>query len=196
MIDTQPRWVQMLWLTLIRLTLGLLYILHYRSKVVPQPVCDLCNDDPVIENFCECTYCICLDCFKRYKETWFTTQRLKTFGCPLCDRPINNDHAVYDLCTDIEKERWHTVSVDTGLKSKRSLRERLTEFRIRMTTTKCPGCRIRVKKIDGCNHISCVCGTDFCYKCGEIMNTPDDQMNFIWGNPHACRKFSVIRSRP
>lgn len=187
--------IWILWTLIALLILSIGILVNYESKVVPpQPVCDLCGDDSIIENFCECTYRICLDCFKQYKETWFTTQRLRIFSCPSCDHPINNDHIVYDLCTDEEKTRWHTASTDTVL-SKRSLRERLAEFRIRMITAKCPGCRMRVNKIDGCNHISCVCGTEFCYRCGERY--PSMDQNFRWGAyPHECRKFAFIRSRP
>ncbi|CAJ2513416.1 Uu.00g015350.m01.CDS01 [Anthostomella pinea] len=32
----------------------------------------------------------------------------------------------------------------------------------------CSKCRVLVEKIDGCNHMICMCGTEFCYKCGEL----------------------------
>jgi IBR domain, a half RING-finger domain len=32
---------------------------------------------------------------------------------------------------------------------------------------RCPGCRILVEKADGCNCLTCRCGTAFCYKCGR-----------------------------
>ncbi|KAL5542619.1 hypothetical protein UlMin_010329 [Ulmus minor] len=31
----------------------------------------------------------------------------------------------------------------------------------------CPGCKFHVEKIDGCKHISCRCGFQFCYECGS-----------------------------
>lgn len=31
---------------------------------------------------------------------------------------------------------------------------------------KCPRCRMYVEKIEGCMHINCWCGYDFCYECG------------------------------
>ncbi|KAK0655594.1 hypothetical protein B0T16DRAFT_14890 [Cercophora newfieldiana] len=31
----------------------------------------------------------------------------------------------------------------------------------------CPSCKAVVEKIDGCNHISCMCGTHWCYRCGK-----------------------------
>ncbi|EXJ88448.1 hypothetical protein A1O1_05378 [Capronia coronata CBS 617.96] len=30
----------------------------------------------------------------------------------------------------------------------------------------CPGCKNLVEKTEGCNHMICECGTDFCYRCG------------------------------
>lgn len=31
----------------------------------------------------------------------------------------------------------------------------------------CPNCRNLVERIDGCSHMSCECGIDFCYDCGS-----------------------------
>ncbi|KAG2496817.1 hypothetical protein HYH03_005223 [Edaphochlamys debaryana] len=31
----------------------------------------------------------------------------------------------------------------------------------------CPGCRQGVVKASGCNHMTCVCGSEFCYVCGK-----------------------------
>jgi len=30
----------------------------------------------------------------------------------------------------------------------------------------CPGCKKWVEKNDGCDHITCLCGYEFCYRCG------------------------------
>ncbi|XP_076890393.1 E3 ubiquitin-protein ligase RSL1-like [Bidens hawaiensis] len=41
---------------------------------------------------------------------------------------------------------------------------------------KCPNCKLFVEKTSGCNHISCRCGHQFCYRCGK----PDN------GHGHIC----------
>jgi hypothetical protein len=181
---------------------GLILVIYTKNNffvVTPSRQCDLgCGKNAMTimlalrghVNFCnDCKNSICLDCFKKYKERWFTTQRLKTFGCPWCEHPIRSDHPVYDLCTKEEKERWDATDVITeeAPVTKTTLRTRLSEFRIRLTTTKCPGCHMRVKKLDGCNHITCVCGTDFCYRCGQQAEYYDD---------HSCRKLGLNRLRP
>jgi hypothetical protein len=39
-------------------------------------------------------------------------------------------------------------------------------FGVRM----CPGCSLRTSRIDGCNHMSCPCGVDWCYVCEKRWN--------------------------
>lgn len=34
----------------------------------------------------------------------------------------------------------------------------------------CPTCLNMVEKTDGCNHMDCVCGLDFCYACGKLYD--------------------------
>lgn len=43
-------------------------------------------------------------------------------------------------------------------------------LRIWFCTQRCPECRARVEKNDGCQHIVCRCGTHFCYGCGSRWN--------------------------
>jgi len=154
----------------------------------PSPPCYLCDENEGLANFCNgCMKNICLGCFKQYRETWYTMRRLEIFGCPWCNRVIESDHPVYNLCTNEEKDRWNTTTQDVSeivpKSVLKSIRTKLSNFRIKMTTTKCPGCHIRVNKIDGCNHISCLCGTEFCYRCGKRGDAD-----------HECKKLFAARS--
>jgi hypothetical protein len=38
----------------------------------------------------------------------------------------------------------------------------------------CPSCNNMVEKIDGCDHMECPCGVEFCYRCGSFYNEWDD----------------------
>ncbi|KAL3008630.1 hypothetical protein AAZX31_07G042800 [Glycine max] len=35
---------------------------------------------------------------------------------------------------------------------------------------RCPKCNFYVEKVDGCKHITCRCGNEFCYACGSSWN--------------------------
>ncbi len=37
----------------------------------------------------------------------------------------------------------------------------------------CPTCLNMVEKSDGCNHMDCVCGVEFCYRCGQLFDEDD-----------------------
>ena len=37
----------------------------------------------------------------------------------------------------------------------------------------CPTCLNMVEKTDGCNHMDCVCGVEFCYRCGYLFDEDD-----------------------
>lgn len=43
---------------------------------------------------------------------------------------------------------------------------------IASSTMRCPGCRVAVNKEEGCDHISCDCGTEFCCQTHEAHATP------------------------
>jgi len=45
---------------------------------------------------------------------------------------------------------------------------------------KCPGCKIWVEKKEGCDHMQCLCGVHFCYKCRDVLNARDPYF-------HVCR---------
>lgn len=157
------------------------------AAVQSSKLCGFYCGKSAITSYCKgCTNSICLDCFKQCKEIWFTTQRMRPFGCQFCGESFPNDHHAYSLCTKEENARWNPP-IDVPLPAKKTLRTRLSEYRIILTTTKCPGCKMRVNKIDGCNHIHCICGTEFCYRCGEESEYYDE---------HVCRKLKFIRSRP
>ncbi|KAJ3038737.1 translation termination inhibitor protein itt1 [Rhizophlyctis rosea] len=57
-------------------------------------------------------------------------------------------------------------------------RERETLEWKRNNTTGCPTCEISVLKSDGCNHMTCSCGTHFCYLCGAYLDKRRPYMHF------------------
>jgi hypothetical protein len=52
---------------------------------------------------------------------------------------------------------------------------------------KCPGCDIWIEKEEGCDHIRCMCGVHFCYKCRTVLCANDPyyhRCNMDGADPH------------
>ncbi|KAN0048198.1 hypothetical protein ACTA71_002593 [Dictyostelium dimigraforme] len=49
-------------------------------------------------------------------------------------------------------------------------------------TKQCPVCKIIIEKIDGCNSMDCVCGTNFCFGCG--INRQEHNRFFPCDDPY------------
>lgn len=54
----------------------------------------------------------------------------------------------------------------------------------------CPQCRALVELAHGCNHITCKCGAEWCYKCGALWKKPPGQRRAMatcrWGRGRGC----------
>ena len=82
------------------------------------------------------------------------------FKCPLCNK---------DYCIKCQDE-WHTgVNCDQYKKSKdvNLLDKQFIDFINGTHFKMCPFCKAWVEKTTGCDHMTCKCGKEFCYKCGE-----------------------------
>ena len=44
----------------------------------------------------------------------------------------------------------------------------------------CPGCKTGIERSEGCFHITCPCGTHFCYLCGEEIFSPFYGTHHCW----------------
>ncbi|KAI1120905.1 hypothetical protein F5Y10DRAFT_113425 [Nemania abortiva] len=63
---------------------------------------------------------------------------------------------------------WHRGETckDYDRRTQRQRRSRkLSEKTVRKTTKPCPGCKKDVNKYSGCDHITCVCGHEWCWLC-------------------------------
>ncbi|KAL4632316.1 hypothetical protein ACB092_04G041300 [Castanea dentata] len=56
------------------------------------------------------------------------------------------------------------------------------ELAVSKKWVKCPTCDYHVERISGCRHMSCRCGTMFCYKCGR-------KLTLHWCNCVECYDF-------
>ena len=52
----------------------------------------------------------------------------------------------------------------------------------------CPNCHVRTHKSHGCNHMTCTCGTHYCYLCGRKLPEPGKGIYDHFG--HGCNLMS------
>ena len=96
---------------------------------------------------------------------FFFEQGENHFTCPLCHK---------DYCLFCKNE-WHKgMSCQEYMDSKdvNKLDEKFNKFVRGQNYKICPKCGIWVEKTEGCNHMRCRCGADFCYKCGKLIPPP------------------------
>jgi hypothetical protein len=72
------------------------------------------------------------------------------------------------------------------LRQRKIMEELMTLKALRADSQNCPKCHALVVRSAGCNHISCHCGTHFCYKCGKQMDPADPYAHFKEGT---CQTF-------
>ena len=51
---------------------------------------------------------------------------------------------------------------------------------VRSNAQTCPGCKSGIERLEGCFHMSCQCGTHFCYECGEEIFYPFYGTHHCW----------------
>ena len=73
------------------------------------------------------------------------------FFCRLCEQPA---HAP---CTCREASQWRT--------DKNSLQNAATRRLLMRDYKRCPGCSVYLQRTEGCNHMTCKCGAQWCYMC-------------------------------
>ena len=92
------------------------------------------------------------------------------FLCPLCNK---------NYCLNC-KDEWHRGLTCQQYKDSRDVNKLDNQFFKFVKGAKfkmCPKCKYWVEKNQGCNHMRCRCGADFCYLCGKIMDM---------SRPHKC----------
>lgn len=56
----------------------------------------------------------------------------------------------------------------------------------------CPTCNMQVNKAEGCNAVKCMCGTEFCWLCGEPCN---ETVHFLPHKPCSLFKKGKMKAR-
>ena len=69
------------------------------------------------------------------------------------------------------KTEWHTNLTCEEYQKQKKDDENEKQFELYLKGSRakqCPNCKKWVEKISGCDHITCSCGSEFCYLCGEL----------------------------
>ena len=85
------------------------------------------------------------------------------FLCPLCNK---------NYCLNC-KDEWHRGLTCQQYRDSRDVNKLDDQFFKFVKGAKfkmCPTCKYWVEKNQGCNHMKCRCGADFCYLCGKLMD--------------------------
>ncbi|KAI0100676.1 hypothetical protein GGR51DRAFT_349885 [Nemania sp. FL0031] len=84
---------------------------------------------------------------------------------------------------------WHSGETcrDYDKRTHRQRKNRkLSEKHVRKTTKPCPGCKKDVNKYSGCDHITCVCGHEWCWLCFAAY-TRDNSNRLHCKHATSCR---------
>ena len=75
------------------------------------------------------------------------------------------------------KDEWHkglTCQENKDSRNEKKLDSQFFKFVKGAKFKVCPKCKYRVEKSNGCNHMRCRYGADFCYVCGKFTDKNED----------------------
>lgn len=109
------------------------------------------------------TYCANYNCSHLFSPTRLSKSAGKYILCYECNQ---------ETCTECKQGRsQHTTLQGNKDICPEIISKEDKELADQKKWKQCPGCRILVEKNDGCDHMSCECGTEFCYRCGTEYAT-------------------------
>lgn len=118
-------------------------------KVGPCPICG--ENEPLLQS-CDC-HSACGLCMIQWIEAQLPGKFIKCY------------HG--DCATEISSERVFDIMPTCYNSLIEDFYDR-RDNKLVAAPGKCPRCRTHVEKEgDGCNHMTCPCGTQFCYECGD-----------------------------
>lgn len=128
---------------------------------IPCQICwlDDVKDSEIGELKCSCGHSFCKSCLCAWFQIFETPQGLHykqhTPTCPLCRQEVN---------------AWDIVRIlGRGLRVPKDEEDQLFEnLLVEEGAKKCPGCGIWIIRTEGCDHMRCYCGQDFCFECGMV----------------------------
>ncbi|KAL3808361.1 hypothetical protein ACHAXA_003849 [Cyclostephanos tholiformis] len=156
------------------------------------PICPICCDEystltTATVTLSACQHQSCGTCLVRWMEREETSGRCDVEGptCPFCRVVIRECDVVRLMDRPFRPRMEETAGREEAYVGDEI--DELTLHWINQNTTPCPFCGNRVEKSDGCDHMVCLCGYQFCYSCGGAYGrcrcvTPGNEIAFTPGN--------------
>ncbi|KAI9502448.1 hypothetical protein BX070DRAFT_14158 [Coemansia spiralis] len=128
---------------------------------------------------CKCGYAFCIFC----RRVWHginscAVENIKEVAKHYHKALEESKRDGYPCQQQKHLEMLYGVSVLTKILRKYEEEKQSLEY-IRGSTQACPSCKQAIAKAFGCNHMICtMCGTHFCYLCGDAINPDDPMLHF------------------
>jgi len=119
-----------------------------------------------------CGHACCRSCMSQWAETIINDQKTSV-KCPVpgCSyRLWNQDLGELVTKKVLKHHKEHERADHFEVLAKLSKSKRNADLKkwLRANARPCPECHVIVSRYEGCNVMTCVCGTKFCYACGFI----------------------------
>ena len=148
------------------------------SSTASTPLCPICCEEDAAVVLSACQHRSCGACLVRWMEREESSGRDAGPTCPFCRMAIHEGDVLRAMGRPFCPRIDAMVREATG-------DDEIDEFTlhwINQNTMPCPFCENRVEKSDGCDHMECLCGYQFCYRCGGAYGrcrcvTPGDEFD-------------------
>jgi len=139
--------------------------LHSSLPTHQQFVCYMCcdhvsTDESIILK--SCSHQGCKSCTTKWIKKQEESGHATSPTCPFCRAEIDDDDVIAILGRPFKQREALSRPANEEI-------DELTLQWLNNQTTLCPGCGSRVEKSDGCDHMTCLCGCEFCFECGSMQ---------------------------
>jgi len=132
------------------------------SSTASIPLCPICYEEDAAVILSACQHRSCGACLVRWTEKEESSGRDTGPTCPFCRMAIHEG----DILRVVGRPFCPRMEAAVGEATEDDEIDDLTLHWISQNTMPCPFCQNRVEKSDGCDHMECLCGYQFCYRCG------------------------------
>ena len=132
------------------------------SSTASTPLCPICCEEDAAVVLSACQHRSCGACLVRWTEKEESSGRDTGPTCLFCRMAIHEG----DILRVMGRPFCPRMEAAVGEATEDDEIDDLTLHWISQNTMPCPFCQNRVEKSDGCDHMECLCGYQFCYRCG------------------------------